>query len=69
MSKCEYCILNKPIVDTYCFGKNSESHGIDLIIFDNILEITASGDTYEPNFEETEIKINYCPMCGRKLGD
>lgn len=60
---CEYCeenYINKNMsTDKYC----------EVAIFDNDIEID-----YEENFGYTSmyykgtIHINFCPMCGRKLG-
>lgn len=58
MSKCKYC--------QYSIGNESiyESNCIDLEVFDNHLLIDV-GIQYEGTKERA--KINYCPMCGRKL--
>ena len=61
---CEYCKekFNKTVF---------ESEDWDIQIYDNILDITYY---YEDSYYRTchqgkEIKINFCPMCGRKLGE
>lgn len=66
--KCEYCEGNKFIYDSMKLGTKNDSYcGIDVYINNNKLNIDASTDTYEPNYIEVEVEINYCPMCGRKL--
>lgn len=69
MNKCEYCNDNKLIYDGMVFSRKSEDgySGIDILVEDNKLCVTASADTYEPNYLEAEVEINYCPMCGKKL--
>ena len=67
MSECKYCMSYKPIIDTFNIGKHADMYGIDLVIEDNKLKISAAVDTYEPGYEEAEVKIKYCPICGRKL--
>lgn len=55
---CEYCEYSKPIRDT-CVR----------VILDNdrrTLEVYEYPSGYERHV--TNIKINYCPMCGRDLG-
>lgn len=66
--KCEYCEENKYIYDGMELSTKDDGYcGIDAYMNNNKLNIDASADTYEPNYIEAEIEINYCPMCGRKL--
>lgn len=53
---CEYCkdIVNKAIKSVNWGG-------------DGQINITRTGNLYGKDDEE--FMINYCPMCGRKLGD
>jgi hypothetical protein len=68
---CEYCRC----WDTKFLLERSEKlsfkrdayPGISLCIDNDCLEVDACPDTYEPSFMEASVKINYCPMCGRKL--
>lgn len=60
MEKCEYCggynLGSKPISDQFDFSPCIESI-VDGCFLYNICD---SG-------HKTVLKINYCPMCGRKL--
>lgn len=50
-------------------GKTDGKYGINVDV-NNIngeLWITSVADTYEPNYQELTIKINYCPICGKRL--
>lgn len=66
---CKYCITYEDIYNDYKYSNKKEDsmYGISVHIENNIMMIDASGDTYESSYVEAEIKINYCPMCGRKL--
>lgn len=66
---CEYCEKKKDLVNSYELSKKNDNyHGIDASIDGNIVYITASADVYEPGgYEEITFRINYCPMCGRKI--
>jgi hypothetical protein len=62
---CEYCENRKELKSCNFCGSAS------LIVLGNILDIYGDEDVfklfkriYRPRFD-----INYCPMCGRKLGD
>ena len=57
--KYEYVGYNRPTNEYIFVGLDSQ----------NYLNVTASAGVYEPNFLESNRKINYCPMCGRKLGE
>lgn len=69
---CKYCeedegeyIIN---TRTELSGKRDFYPGIQINIYEgNLLSVTAISDVYEPNCTEAEARINYCPMCGRKL--
>lgn len=41
--------------------------GFDISVEDGTLLVAAVPDTYEPAYMDTEIKINYCPICGKRL--
>lgn len=41
--------------------------GIKLTIEGDVLRAQAVADVYEPSYIERTTKINFCPMCGRKL--
>lgn len=43
--------------------------GMDVYIDEDTLYIEVTPDTYEPSYIESKCKINFCPMCGRKLTD
>ena len=71
---CEYCDKKNPkyLSERELSKYHEEVYlGIDCgIDFEEgllmIEACTASGYN-EPGYEEKNIKINYCPMCGRKL--
>lgn len=65
---CECCkdyYSNKPILDTRTKLSNKGDFypGIEVDIVFNKLSIVAVADVYEPGYVETDININYCPMC------
>lgn len=70
---CEYC----KDYNQKCLSERNDKmsrkgdfySGIQTYIEENKLQINAVADVYEPNFTEKSIKINYCPMCGRRLED
>jgi len=68
--KCKYCDDNN---DVYLYDdckyslKADCETGIIAYVLRNELLINSRADTYEPSYMEAETKINYCPMCGRKL--
>lgn len=69
---CEYCTdkyTNKTLIDTCkeLSKKRMIVPGIAVGIEDGELWVIASPDTYEPGYMEESVKINFCPMCGRKL--
>lgn len=60
MSECEYCHED---YDGYCRPLDKNAH---VCVFDNIANHYMRVDWYGHSMN---IPINYCPMCGRKLGD
>lgn len=71
-NECKYCSdKGDSILDTrtQLSRKGDFYPGIDLFIEDDELNIIAVGDTHETSYVEDEVKINYCPMCGRSLKD
>lgn len=67
--ECLYCSGSKSVLNTRTklSLKGDFYPGIDVFIDDPILCIESYSDTYEPGFLEADVKINYCPMCGKKL--
>ena len=59
MNKCEYCSKEKRIEET-------ENDNIYFSIYGRFLRVI--GKVFTINFGRV-VKINYCPMCGRKLGE
>ena len=56
---CEYCkivVASESLVD---------GEALTAYIEDGILEFEGRG--YDGEFQIAHLKINYCPMCGRKL--
>lgn len=68
---CDFCKGDKLLMsrNEHLSYKGDFYAGIEACIDGDILSIDAVADTYEPNFTEEEIKINFCPMCGQKLSD
>lgn len=68
---CKYCEEHEYICDTRTkrSKKGEFIPGIEIDITNNELYVLAVADTYEPGVVDQTIKINYCPMCGRKLSD
>lgn len=69
---CEYCEKRKKLIEMKSRGRVVDGNvGIEVDIFDNILEIEAIGEVGYPSRDyiclDDSIIINYCPMCGRKL--
>ena len=66
---CVYCCGDRNLIE--CVDRLStkgDFHpGIIASIYENTITIQAVADTYEPNFMEEDIKINFCPMCGKDL--
>lgn len=66
---CEYCKGEK---DLHSLRENLSYKGdfypgIHIVVDDWALHITCIPDVYEPGFEEAEVPIKFCPMCGEKL--
>lgn len=55
---CEYCEEEKPIID---------EHSVMVKISSFYEELYAT--YYDQSWDCKKATINYCPMCGRKLGD
>lgn len=73
---CEYCDENKypkkSLIERNTYARSTDAYiGIGVEINGNILEIEAVGEVGYPSKDTTYVedskKINYCPMCGRKL--
>jgi hypothetical protein len=68
---CEYCsdYAPRPLINrgNRMSLKRDIYPGISITIEDSELYISAVPDTYEPGYLEAEVKINFCPMCGRKF--
>lgn len=56
MSKCEYCNYDR---DDYISCLDKQAH-IYLAPYEHMLKVKYYG-------HKIQVKINYCPMCGRKL--
>lgn len=70
METCKYCCGVKSILDTQLIPSRKNEFGypgIEVMIDGEELCVYAVADTYEPNFQEEFVTINFCPMCGRKL--
>lgn len=71
MDKCKYCEGG-----IYAFDNEELGHA-DIPIFDNYTEVTVDAFLTDGevtnlavgvgNLQPITVKINYCPMCGRKL--
>lgn len=66
---CPYCSGEKLLVSrsTKLSLKGDFFPGMDIWVEGDRLEVEVAPDTYEPGFMEESIKINFCPICGRKL--
>lgn len=70
--KCPYCHneigkTRYALIDNHFYTNDEYIEGtVDINSNDKTLVLTI-GDCYEDYSDE--IKINYCPMCGRKLSD
>lgn len=74
---CRFCELKRSrTTGSYWWEKSGEA--IDSFYIDQQIKITEDGKEYDKHkvnlnskFEdcETSVEINFCPMCGRKLGD
>lgn len=71
MNGCKYCTGDcEELIDTRT--KLSRKTvliipGIEAWIDAGELTVAAVSDTYESNYQEESVPINFCPMCGRKL--
>lgn len=72
---CKYC-TEWPSVDLFNnrdkLGKKSSDYpGVMVTVDSNErkMYVGASADVYEPNWVEAEFPINFCPMCGDRLGE
>jgi hypothetical protein len=66
---CKYC-RDKRCVIEQCDRMSLKGNfypGIVMGISHNELWVSSVSDTYEPDVQETSVKINFCPMCGEKL--
>lgn len=66
---CVYCNGERALLERIdkLSTKGDFYPGITVDIDENMLCIDSVADVYEPNYLEAEIKINFCPMCGRDL--
>lgn len=64
---CKYCDITGDVI--YCDWKDTENgaKGMSICIYEDKLGIDVSTSGYKLDFLDTEIDINYCPMCGKKL--
>ena len=60
---CEWCMAEKRIMEHHGLSFNAYC-----VIFDGKLDVSYdNNDINEWVCGHKEVKINYCPMCGRKL--
>ena len=66
MKKCDFCDLGRALVN----GKTND-YGISINYLSHIgYHLVAYGyDVHGADSNGLAVKINYCPICGRKLGD
>lgn len=66
---CVYCEGGRNLISrSEHFSLKGDFYpGVDVCIDGNELYVNGCADTYEPNYIEESIKINFCPMCGRQL--
>ena len=64
MKKCDYCYRGKPLV----IGKTSD-FGISIkdISYVGASLVAYGYDVHGTGSNGLEVKINYCPICGRNL--
>lgn len=63
---CEYCQGDKFIIDGRKYDYRFDTcAGIDVHVEDGMLMVESV--KMQGSYQEKETKINYCPMCGRKL--
>lgn len=68
---CDFCSRKMPkdwgrITSEKAFENESLASSLDAIIKDGILILDYDAYSCDSSFNE-EIKINFCPMCGKKL--
>lgn len=56
--KCKYCESNE----------DDKNISLKIKAVENNIELFIEGDSV-PYIYDYEVKINYCPMCGRKFGE
>lgn len=68
--RCEYCSGKRYILEhsERLSRKGNFYAGLDVGVYDDLLFVEGCADTYEPNYIEVGAKINFCPMCGLKIG-
>ena len=67
--ECKYCVSNYPEDDPerYCEPMYSDSYtDVEIELVSKELELVYWNEMYTM-YHESFFKINYCPMCGRKL--
>ncbi len=66
---CIYCNGGRALIDrsSRLSLKGDFWPGICVSLAGNELWVESVADTYEPNYMEETVKINFCPMCGEKL--
>ena len=68
---CDYCNpdIELPLIETATkLSKKGDFYpGITVGVYNDELWVVAEADTYEPGCLEADVKIKFCPMCGRKL--
>ena len=65
MEKCKYCELGYPLAVGKTDDPNNDDYGITIY---NRQYISAYGyDIHGSGSNGISVKINYCPMCGKRL--
>lgn len=68
-TKCRFCEYKRdfqPLADSNAVDKGWDNSGLAAYIVSGVLHVTGYYDGCV-GIEPVETKINYCPMCGRKL--
>lgn len=61
---CKYCEGRAPLINTGCLS----GHNIDVGIWeDKLIAESIYADAYGKETVNKGLKINYCPMCGRRF--
>ena len=60
---CKYCEEKTEVIGNY----NTDIGKIEVFLEDSELTINSYEISNHPEIISSDIKINYCPMCGRKL--